>query len=180
MSITDLNGKQKIRLLCAGLVLSLFFIYQFSIRNTINVYQQYKHNYIPEELLQEKQDAYSQLRQKDHLLNQLLKKVAPVNDSLNDEQVVLKHVTMLCEQYKLKLDYFSPFNIFEYENINVNTKIVAVEGGFHRILRFINDMENNHLPARISAVEYKSYEDRQTETTKLTAKIYLQQLQLFK
>jgi len=173
--IRQLSYKQKLQLLGAALVLALLLCYQLAIRQTIAVYRQYRQNYIPEEVLQQKLQNYDQLKKQESQLNQLFHTAQPT-DSLNDEQLLLRDITGFSDQYHVHLKNYSPFNMYYYENMHVVTRIVAVEGGFHRILRFINDLESSKMPGRICATVFKSYEEPGSDTTRLSANLYLQQL----
>lgn len=160
----------------AALVLVLIASYQYGIRNTIEAYHNYKRSYLPEDMLQSKIEQYQQLSEKEKTLNKIIH-TATQQDTVNADLQLLKQVTGFCNQYHLKLKNYSPYNGYQYQQLQVITNLVTVEGSFKQLLRFVNELEKSDLPARIKAMTYKTTFDNQQNTTLLSADIYLQQLQ---
>ncbi len=177
MIFNQLSGKKKLQLLLVSVPLLLIATFQYGIRNTINIYQQYKQNYLPEHVLQQKMEQYHQLLAKEKIINKMVLSLAPGQSSDND-QLLLKEVTGICNTYHIKLKNYRPFNQFQYEKIYATTSLITLEGNFRQLLHFVNDFEKGQLPARIAAMHYKTTVDNTNNTVALTADIYLQQLQL--
>jgi len=166
-----LNRKNKMLLL--GLAVALYLCYAFAFSNTLDYYRQYKsqkeiaaNNFNDPEILQK-------LIAKDRQLNSMLLQYS-INTDASFQNELLKQLSILSNNYNLKITDFKEPHTFTNDGIKVSSYIFSAEGGFNGILLLINSIENKLALGSIKHINFLKKKNYKTNTDYLVAEVVLQ------
>lgn len=167
--------KKRNQVLLGGAFLFLLIVYGLSIRNTVALYfengdLQEKVNQArtaPQKIkLLEKKLAYW-----DHLANS----AADSGNSIRQE--LFKRVGKTCDAHGAKLRSLEFSGSEQKENYMIDTYVVVMEGAYHKLLKAVNQLEDQLGNGVLSSVVFETETDRYTKRNYLRAKLYIQSVQ---
>ncbi len=172
--IQKLSYKHKYILLLIALAMLLIIIYMLAIRKTIAVIGEHKSLSAKIELAA---DAPAQIQMIEAQLKEMEELV--VNDKPVDfEQMLLEKVTGFCQKNGLTLIEFPKTHISGYQNYEIYTNRIALEGSFKKMVEFIYEAEQKTKIGKVVSVQFKRTKDVRTKQLNLYAYIYFQNVQI--
>ena len=169
-----LTYKQKIKLLTIGAMLFLFICYQYALKKTWNVYQEYSQNYINADQSGNYINLIPGLQYQEKKVVDLINNHTA--DTINTPKETLAFITFFCKQGRLKLTEYLPMQITENSNFNLATRQISVEGSYMSLLKLLYELENQRFYGRLCSAYFKSTEDPYSHKIILTCTFYLQNL----
>jgi len=97
-------------------------------------------------------------------------------DTMATEKNLLSIAGNFCRANNLQLKEYRPLPPGRSDSIPVLTRLVRVEGGYIRCLKFLYELEKVRIAGRVSAVEFRSYKDTRDKVQRLECTIYVQNL----
>jgi len=97
-------------------------------------------------------------------------------DTMSSEKNLLSIAGNFCRANNLQLKEYRPLPPARSDSVSVLTRIVRVEGGYIRCLKFLYELEKVRGAGRVSAVEFRSYKDTRDKVQRLECTIYVQNL----
>lgn len=168
-----ISDKNKLYLLLAGLIISLFVVYKIAIQSTINLASQCK----------ELNDKLSQVKDAPERIAELEAEISKYTDILSSEtpelnmgEVLLDAISRYCQENTLVLKEFPEDHVYNRNNYTINTSIITIEGGFIKMLKLLYMLETNKTYGKISSAGFYTYLDKKTKKYELNLKIYVQNI----
>jgi hypothetical protein len=164
---SKISYKQKLKWLGAGAVLAFFLCYELAIRGTLNEYFKYSgFSKLNASAMQQDHVNLNGLDRQQGKLKALYE--AFVLDSVQPEKNLLSVASNFCKERHLDLS--------AKDSTKVLTRAVSAEGNFIGCLYLLYELERQKRTGKVSSVEFKSYVDPGTKSTRLTCTIYIQNL----
>lgn len=168
-----LSWKQKNKLLLAGSIVLLWFVYSFAISNTIELKSSCDEQ---QKQMDSIQDAPEKLVQLEAELARFSALTGNGNDTLHDvHEQLLNFVTVYCDKHDLVLREFIQPVRYKNDEWTVETHPITVEGNYIEIVRFIRALELEST-GRIVSVDFFTKTDNKTKVRSLLATIYVQNI----
>ncbi|MCQ2082597.1 MAG: hypothetical protein MJZ11_13160 [Lachnospiraceae bacterium] len=170
--IKELTYKQIYLIAIAVTSLLAVCAYLFSFKNTINIITQYIE-------LQERINAIKDAPEKITVLNAKMSQIDHLlidKDDIDVEQIILDKTTKFCKNNSLTLIEFPQTSYSEYQDYQILTNKVVLEGNFISIVKFIHDSERINKTGMVAAVQLTKKKDLQTKKEHLFSYIYFQNI----
>lgn len=172
--LEKLQYKHKYYLLLAALALLVVLMYAFAIKKTIAVIAE--HNDLSKKIElaanapQQIVSVEAQLRQMEQLV---------VNENpLDFEQLLLEKVAGFCQKNGLTLIEFPKTTVSAYQDYQIFTNRIVLEGDFKTMVEFIYEAEQRYNIGKIVSVQFKRTKDMRSKRQYLYAYIYFQNIQI--
>lgn len=168
--------KQKLKGLGVVALLALLLCWQMALSKTIREYAAYRQSL-------EKVGGYpngqsvtalQELRSREAAITVLYNRF--LLDTLATEKNLLSIAGNFCKANDLRLKEYRPLARSLNDTIPVLTRVITVEGGFIRCLKFLFHLEKVTAAGRVSSVEFRSYKDTRDKVQRLECTIYVQNL----
>ena len=172
--IKKLSYKHKYYLLLAVLALLLVIIYAAAIKKTITVIVEHKDLSKKIELAA---DAPGQIAFIEAQLKQM-EQLIVTEKPLDFEQLLLEKVSGFCQKNGLTLIEFPKTVVLGYQNYQIYTNRIVLEGGFKKMVEFIYEAEQQYKTGKVVSVQFKRTRDMRSKRLYLYAHIYFQNIQI--
>jgi len=169
-----LTYNQKIKLLITAAVLFLFICYQYALKKTWTVYEEYKQNNVHADQSGNYMSLIPGLQNQEKKMADLISNHTA--DTVNTPKETLAFITSFCKQSRLRLTEYQPLQITENTNFNIATRQISVEGNYAGLLKLLYELENQRFYGRLCSAYFKSIEDPYSNKITLTCTFYLQNL----
>ena len=165
-----LTWKKKNRLLLLGVVLLLWTVYTFALRNTISARSECR-------TLQAKLDSSADAPQRLLQLKEELRELETITSDSGSSvhEQLLSVVTNYCEQHQLTLRDFAAPVRYHSEAWTVETHPVTVEGNYISLLQLVHRLEQEKN-GKVVSVDFHSKRDIKTQSLALLVTIYVQNI----
>ncbi|RYJ42043.1 general secretion pathway protein [Flavobacterium beibuense] len=170
---------RKNKLLFSGIFLALVVCYRFAISNTLDYYREYREQ---KELVNNNlssADLLQNLIEREKQLNTVLDKYNAVSDD-SFQNNLLKEITVLSDQYKLKITDFKEPHAFTMEDTSTKSYVFSVEGSFNGTLLLINKLENIPSLGFIKHINFIKKRNYRNNSYYLVTEILLQKTETVK
>jgi len=170
----NISYKKKVLYLLAGLLIFMIIGYQFSIKRTLQLRQEYKE-------YRKQINSISNAPQKIGKLRQRINNIeSTINTSSvkgkNYQENILEACGSFCRRYELTLKEFPKTHIYTQDDYHIETNIVRIQGTFKGIVRLIYYLECEKQVGNLVSVRFKTHKDRRTERTYLISELFLQNI----
>lgn len=152
----------------------MLIAYQFSIRRTIDNFQNWQANKIS---LQSAASAPVQIQEYQNQIASLEKNFKQV---IYDRETLFEVVNTFCRENQLSLTNFPPEIRKEQNDYRIITNEIEVQGKYANMVRLAYELEFVKQLGHIASTTFKREQNRQTKRTELKGTIYLQNLQNLK
>ena len=170
----NLTYKKKNQLLIVTAVLTLFIVYSFAIKKTINAYGKFSD---AEHKMEFAANAPKMAEQLEKELRMMDERIGNQNTKgQNTTQVLLELVTNYCQKNHAILREFPEITISNEENLQVETNRFIVEGPFSTLINLAYILEQKNKLGKVASARYQLKKDFKTREMALTATIYLQNI----
>jgi hypothetical protein len=170
----QLSYKQKLRLLGISVLPLLFLCYKFAFAKTVSEYKTYTLQNRHSLSADTTHVSFASLETKKIQIENILKEYEL--DTLSTNKNLITAVTGFCEENQLDLKEYKPINVADIDSIKLVTRSVVVEGDFIKCVQLVYALENEYQVGRVSSVNYKTYTDLKSKSTRLTCTIYIQNI----
>jgi hypothetical protein len=158
------NYKQKCYLLFTGLILFLFFGYQFSFSDTFKMIGEIKEKREKLEWLKEKEKELPALRRK----MQEFEKAYSKNDSSSVRDKLTAYISDFAEKHSCLVTEIPLNSSFKNDKLKVQTNTFTVRGNFYNLLSLLYKLENDQkYLSKIVSARYFAIKDPQTKRKNL-------------
>jgi Tfp pilus assembly protein PilO len=162
--LEKLNYNKKSYLLFGGLILFLYFGYQFSFSDTFELVGQIK----------EKEQKLNWLKEKEGELPALKAKMAEFerayskSDSLAVRDKLTAYISDFAEKNNCLVTEIPVNSSFKNDNLKVQTNTFTIRGNFHNLLSLLYKLENDYkYVAKIMSSRFYTIKDMQTKRKNL-------------
>jgi hypothetical protein len=162
--------KKRNRLFAAAGVLLAFLIYQYSIRNTLELRAECVALALS---VDSSANAPARMKIVQQEMDELNKNLAGCDSLTSLHELLLGEVTAYCGKNDITLRDFSPVVSYKKDNWLVETHPVTVEGRYIPILQLIHSLEKEQK-GKVISVDFISKKDIRTQKLSLLATIYIQ------
>lgn len=172
-----MNYKKKNKILLAGSILLLIFIYKFSITNTLNYKKKCWELMIERELIDNSALKLNNLKRQSIYLDSVLQKEnISVNNSF--QQILLKRVNDFKKEKTIELVEFS--NTLNVKDNGIKTQLypITLKGNFNELLSFLNHIEQQGL-GEIKNFKFIKKKNYKTRKEYLQLELYLKKITFF-
>ena len=169
-----LSYQHKYYLLLAALALLLIVIYALAIKKTIAVISEHKDLSKKIELAASAPEQIASIEARLKQMEQLIVNEKP----LDFEQQLLEQVTVFCQKNRLTLIEFPQTAVCGYQNYQIYTNRIVLEGGFKKMVEFIYEAEQKYKTGKVVSVQFKRTRDVRSKQLYLYAYIYFQNIQI--
>jgi len=159
-------------LLIVASFLFAIIAYKMAIKKTVVLYNECKtyDNYMAEA-----QNAPKDIA----LLEKQLKKVDAIlqnNDTSNIklQYKLLDKASAYCLNNPVILSSYIEPEFYQYQDYDIETNKIVLEGGFHNLLKFIYKLEVEEPIGKVVSVKFEKKKQLRTENNKLFVSIYVQ------
>ena len=165
----QLSWKKKVLAGRAGLVLTLWIVYSFSISGTLEL----RRNFL--ELEQKAGNSEGLSAQVEALKAELVRcnSLTEKNGEFLSHEELLDRVTLYCSGRSLKIREFPSPVSYHSQEWNVITHPVTIEGNYAGIIRLLEYLRSG-ISANVVSVHFRTETDKRTKEKKLLATIYIQ------
>lgn len=165
--------KKKLQVMLGGSALFLLLCYFVSINKTVSMIVESNKM---EDLLNSVADAPNKINKiKARLLQIENSVIKSDNENNNFQENLLEKVSKYCQVNKIILREFPQAHKYNQQNYNIETYTIAVEGPFVKLLKLVFALETTNAGKMIS-VKFESKLDYKTNTNRLTATIFIQNI----
>jgi hypothetical protein len=171
-----MTNKTRFYAVLFGFLLVMLIVYRLNIKKTIFMIHQYHE--IKSTINQGVSNSQRLLNLQNHLreINLLLGSNISGNDL--HEKIIDKIVEQSNEG--LKIWEFPKSQIFANESMEIYTYKLTLTGDFKSIVKFVNELEAKEKLSRIRSVNFEMKKIRETNSVKLYAEIFLQNITVAK
>ena len=149
-------------------------MYTVALKKTILVRQEYK---ALEKQLQLAKDAPLKAARLEKQLAELSHFPGDKQKTeINVQQNLLGVISNYCQSNNIVLREFPKTVHAEEKDLQIETNVFVIEGGFSRLLQFVYLLEQKDKIGRIASVQFQTKKDYKTKSLSLTAMIYVQSL----
>lgn len=172
---SNLSQKKKFHILIIAILLLTIVGYNLAIKDTIMLSKECYQ-------LQLKIKSIEIAPKKINLLKSELKKFEVFiqeNDSISIHslrQKILDITANYCQNNTLTLIEFNQPITVEKNNFIIETNIITLQGGFHKLLLFVFNLEKKYSLGKVSSVKFSIFKDFKKNQDFLHATIYLQNI----
>lgn len=172
-SINHINYKKKALLAISLFAIMLIISYLLAIKNTFEVYSQYKSI---EEKIQPTESLLNQIK---NLENKLSYAIDSEKFTFNKskQELILKKITDYTKEKQVALVDFPQHHTFTNDNFKISTYYPTLKGSYIDLLKFLFDIETSAIYGKISGVEFNSKYNYKTKKTSLLMTLYIQNIE---
>jgi hypothetical protein len=172
--LKKISYKHKYYLLLAALVLLVVVMYALAVKKTITVIAE--HNELAQQI-ELAANAPQQIVAVEAALKQMEQMVVTENP-MDFEQLLLEKVSGFCQKNSLTLIEFPQTTVSEYQDYQIYTNRIVLEGGFKKMVEFLYEAEQKYPIGKVVSVQFKRTKERRSNRMYLYATIYFQNIQL--
>ncbi|MDD3685240.1 MAG: hypothetical protein PHE56_00600 [Bacteroidales bacterium] len=170
-----MTNTKKLRLLLAVVVIFAFVSYQLAISDTIS---SYKACVKLEEQYDKAKDAPQKMQVLKTQLNNLNQEINCPED-INFQEQLLKKITAFKGNGNIVLRELPEPIYYKEQDLLVETQVVKIEGGFHDLLKLLNEMETDFNYSKVSSAGFEIENDYKNNRLRLSLKIYFQNIKIY-
>lgn len=174
MNLGKLTYKLIYYIIIASVILLTIITYSLSIKNTAHTISEY---FDLKEKVENMKDApqkiinlKQQITQMEHILIE--------DKGIDTEQLLLEKATTFCKNSNLTLIEFPQTFISEFDDYQILTNKIVLEGSFKENLKFIYDSEQKNKQGMVSSVQLSKKKEIRTNKVSLFSTIYFQNIKL--
>jgi ribosomal protein S18 len=169
-----LNNKNKLLILTS--IILILIAYKVAISKTFFYYNSY--NSTKEKLVNSENEKKTLgfLYAKNKKLDAILKNNHSEKNSLNHQNYLLKVISNLCENHKVKIINFEEPEILTAEKGKITHYKFSIEGNFNTILLFLNQLENKPFIGKIEHFSTEKKMDYKKNSVEIISTIVLEKL----
>ncbi|MGQ0827047.1 MAG: hypothetical protein ACT4ON_01505 [Bacteroidota bacterium] len=172
--LNNLTYKKKNLLLAIGMVMSVFIVYSFGIKKTINAYIVYSDAKNKMELAVNAPKMAAQLENE---LMEMDKKIGSHNTrEQNTSEVLLGLLTNYCQDNHAVLREFPKTTVAEEGDMLIETNQFMIGGNFSTLINLVYILEQKNKLGKVASVNYQLKKDFKTKEMQLTATVFLQNI----
>ena len=167
-----LNNKNKLLILTS--IILILIAYKVAISKTIFYYESY--NTVSQQLInsEEEQKTLGFLYAKNKKLDTILKSNHSEKKSGNHQNYLLKIISSLCENHKVKITNFEEPEILKAEKGKITHYKFSVEGNFNTVLLFLNQLETKPFIGKIKHFSTEKKMDYKKNSVEIISTIVLE------
>jgi len=166
--------KKKNQFLLIGAILLYLLLYNFTFKDTIEVYSNVQNTESQVELASNASMMVAQLEKQ---VIQIDAKIGNQNkEGIDVAQSLLELVTNYCQTNHAVLREFPKSILANQDDLSIETNVFVVEGNFATLINLVYLFEQKNKLGQIASVHYQFKKDILTKKTALTATIYLQNI----
>lgn len=167
-----LNNKNKILVLTS--MLFVIIAYKTAVSKTFYYYTSYNNTKEQLKNSENEKKAIGFLYAKNKKLDTILKDNNSSKSSINQQNYLLKTISNLCENHKVKIINFDEPEIFSTEKEKITHYKFSVEGNFNNTLIFLNLLENKPYIGKVLHFSTEKTMDYKENKVKIISKIILE------
>ncbi|MBN2664642.1 MAG: hypothetical protein JXR68_13415 [Bacteroidales bacterium] len=165
--------KTKFYLFLVAIVLSVFFLYSFAIKNTINLFVE---NNNQEGLLLTAKNGVTEMEETMKKLHALNVQIGIQNNTQDVHQEILNTCSNYCDKNNLLVRAYPDKEIITIGQSNVEINKIIVEGLFKKSLQMLHMCEKDRRLGRVVSVKFEKYKDIYAKKERLLTSVYLQHI----
>lgn len=170
----NITYKQIYRSLPVLLVLFCLIAYKLSISKTIDAWKLTRDLSEKVITLDDAPEKIQQLREQIGVFDNLIGSSA--KDSMETRQRILEKTGSFSSENNIMLVNFADPMIVDKGTYSLETNIVVIEGGFHKLVQYVYNMENNWNPGKVVSTRFFTVKDLKNQEKKLYANVYIQKV----
>ena len=167
-----LNNKNKLLILTS--IILILIAYKVAISKTVFYYKSY--NSVSQQLINSEKERKTLgfLYAKNKKLDAILKNNYSDKKSSNHQNYLLKIISNLCENHKVKITNFEEPEILKAEKGKITHYKFSVEGNFNTVLLFLNELENKPFVGKIKHFSTEKKMDYKKNSVDIISTIVLE------
>lgn len=159
-------------LFALGLILSLFFCYQFALKKTILLAVEYYHKTSSAQQNQRSNISHDNING----IKQTIIMRQYVADTTLIRKNLLDSINNLCNQFNCTITNFPNSFVNAEHNQQLLNNTIDLEGSYFNLLKIMHEIESNNFYGKINAFSFYVVSDLRTKRKSLHLQLYLQHL----